>query len=290
MLRIGEFSRRVGVSADLLRAWERRYQLLEPVRTPTGLRLYTQTDATVVAAMRAALAEGVPAAEAARVARAVREEAAGGEGFLLEGVRARLRAALDDFEDGRAQAELDRLFGSFGIDTALSQVVLPYLRDLGERWACGEATVGQEHFASQLIAGRLQSLARDWDVGGGPRALVACPPGELHTIGVMAFGLALRTRGWRITYLGADTPVGSLAHAADALRPAFVVLGGTQPSSFARAAEELRALAEDHRVGIGGRGATEAMAERLGARLLGSDAVAEAGRLHEAFAVEAGAR
>ena len=67
-LRIGELSRRSGVSPELLRAWERRYGLLEPTRSPGGLRLYTPDDLTRVQAMQQHLAEGLAAAEAAALA------------------------------------------------------------------------------------------------------------------------------------------------------------------------------------------------------------------------------
>jgi methanogenic corrinoid protein MtbC1 len=104
----------------------------------------------------------------------------------------------------------DRTFAAVGIDATLRDVVIPYLHDLGERWAAAQATVRQEHFASNVIQGRLRALARGWDQGIGPRAVLACPPGERHEIGLICFGLSLRTRGWRITYLGADTPVKSI--------------------------------------------------------------------------------
>ena len=78
----------------------------------------------------------------------------------------------------------------------------------------GDATVAQEHFASNLIRGRLLGIGRGWDSGEGPRAVLACAPGEQHDLGLIAFGLTLNRRGWRITYLGPDTPVDSLVDTA----------------------------------------------------------------------------
>jgi MerR family transcriptional regulator, light-induced transcriptional regulator len=80
---------------------------------------------------------------------------------------------------------------------------MPYLRELGERWARNEIAVAQEHFASRLIEGRPLTLARGWNRGPGRRAVLACPSGEQHTLPLVCFGLVLRTRGWRIVYLGA---------------------------------------------------------------------------------------
>ena len=92
----------------------------------------------------------------------------------------------------------------------LRDVVLPYLRDLGERWERGEATVAQEHFASNVLRGRLLGLARGWGRGSGPRAVLACAPGELHDLPLIVFGLVLSARGWVITYLGPDTPISTI--------------------------------------------------------------------------------
>ena len=77
--------------------------------------------------------------------------------------------ALDDFDEPAAQAALDRLLSEFSLATTLRDVVLPYLRTLGERWRQGDATIAQEHFASNVIRGRLAGLARDWGSGHGPR-------------------------------------------------------------------------------------------------------------------------
>ena len=104
-------------------------------------------------------------------------------------------------------------------------MILPFLHDLGERWAAAERSVGQEHFASNVIGGRLRALARGWGDGDGPRALLACPPGEQHELGLLCFGLLLRDRGWRIAYLGAETPTADLATAIAELSPELVVLG-----------------------------------------------------------------
>jgi len=128
--------------------------------------------------------------------------------------RSRLTQTLGQFDDVGANAVLDRLLADMGATTVISEVIVPYLVDLGERWADGTATIAEEHFATSLIRGRLLGLARGWDGGSGPRALLACPSGELHDLGLICFGIALRGHGWRITYLGADTPQSTLIEAA----------------------------------------------------------------------------
>lgn len=257
LLRIGELSRRSGVSPELLRAWERRYELLRPTRSAGGLRLYSAEDLDRVRAMQHHLAEGLAAAEAA--AFALRPAATSADVPLAPAdVRRELDDALSAFDEARAQAVLDWLLASTTLDTVLSGVVIPYLRDLGARWERGEASVAQEHFSSSVLRGRLLGLARGWGRGLGPRMLLACAPGERHDLGLIAFGLALRARGWRIVYLGAETPLESVADAARASDPAFVVISAVNAARFDESAEGLRKLARHWRICLGGAGAEAA--------------------------------
>lgn len=253
--RIGELSRRSGVSPDLLRAWERRYGLLNPTRSSGGLRLYSEDDLHRVLAMQKQLAAGLAAAEAATAATTqVTERQTSAD---TVNAREELDAALLAFDDARAHAAFDALVAGFSLDTILGEVVLPYLHDLGDRWERGEISVAQEHFASSLLRGRLLGLARGWGQGLGPTALLACAPGEQHDLGLVAFGLALRSRGWRILYLGPDTPLGSLAEAARSARPEVVVVSAVDPEKLAAVREDLAELARDHRLAVGGAAAAE---------------------------------
>lgn len=211
MYRIGELARRTGTSADLLRAWERRYGLLRPQRTSGGFRVYTEADATRVGRMRSGLDSGLAAAEAARLA-------------LDDAVAPDLLAALLAFDDERAHASLDDALARLSVEAVLDDLVLPAFRAIGDGWAAGAISVAQEHYAANLVRARLLGLARRWDQGIGPRALLACAPGDLHDLPLICFGLALRQRGWRILFLGADTPLEVVAETAAAERPNLVVL------------------------------------------------------------------
>jgi len=281
VLRIGELSKRSGVSPELLRAWERRYGLLRPVRSSGGLRLYSLEDLERVRQMRRHIDGGLAAAEAADlVSRSPVGEGSGETAVAAPTeAQAELAAALDAFDEPSAQAVIDRLLATTTMDAFLAEVVLPYLRELGDRWERGRASVAQEHFASSVLRGRLFGLARGWGMGLGPLAILACLPGEQHELGLVSFGLALRARGWRIGYLGIDTPLDTLAAAADSLRPDFVVLSAVSGERVAAVGPELRDLAQRHQVALGGAGATGGVAEGVGAIALTGDLVAEAGRV-----------
>jgi DNA-binding transcriptional MerR regulator len=283
-LRIGELSRRSGVSPELLRAWERRYGLLQPTRSPGGLRLYSLDDLERVRLMSSHIASGVAAREAAALASRAAlggvpgEAAPGAAAFDPVAARAALGRAVEAFDEPGAQAIIDELLATATVDALLSEVVVPFLRDVGERWERGELSVAQEHFASNVLRGRLLGLARGWGAGAGRRALLACPPDERHDLGLIAFGLALRARGWRIDFLGGDTPVESVLRAAQAIRPDLLVVSSTAPGLLQAVAAQLAALAREHAVAVAGAGALGFNAPE-GVLTLPGDPVSEAQRV-----------
>jgi DNA-binding transcriptional MerR regulator len=222
VLRIGELSKRVGVSPELLRAWERRYGLLRPARSAGGLRLYSPADVERVALMQRHLAEGLAAAEAAALAvrEAVDEEAAR-TGLPPAAIRDELADALDTFDEPRAQAILDRLVALVTVET----------------------------------------------------------PGEQHDLGLIAFGLGLRSRGWRIVYLGPDSPIDTVADVSRQLEPSLVVLNAVSRERLQPVLPKLRELARRHRVGLGGAAADDHVLEKNGILALPGDPTAEAARI-----------
>ena len=284
LLRIGELSRRLGVSDHVLRAWENRYGLLQPVRSPGGFRLYSEADERRIRRMQAYLADGLSAAEAARAT--LGGDAITSLGYLT-GPRltksagsepsARLRQALDAFDVPAAQAVLDRLLADLSVPAVLRDVVLPYLAELGERWQRGTASVALEHFASNLIRGRLAGLARGWGSGHGPQALLARPPGSCTiwrswfsesrstaTAGGSAIsGRAPRPRSWSVP-------------------PAPRVLTWSSSPPPSRRPSSRSARSSAHSPGaplaLAGAGATAQIATAAGARLMTGDPVTEAGQ------------
>ena len=277
VLRIGELSKRSGVSPELLRAWERRYGLLRPTRSAGGLRLYSPADVERVRAMRQNLTEGLAAAEAAALAlRAETHEQADEPALTPAAMREALTDALDHFDEPRAQAILDRLLAATTVDTLLSEVVLPYLRELGERWTRGDASIAQEHFASGMLRGRLLGLARGWGLGLGPAAVLACLPGEQHDLGLIAFGLALRSRGWRIVYLGPDAPIETVAETSHEVEASLVVLSAVTSDRVQPVLPQLQELAAHHRLALGGAAAANSALDSDGVLLLTGDLAADA--------------
>jgi methylmalonyl-CoA mutase cobalamin-binding subunit len=114
------------------------------------------------------------------------------------------------------------------------------------------------------------------DRGTGPRAVLACAPHELHDLPLIVFGLALRERGWRITYLGGDTPIETIAEAARAVEPDVVVISTTTSGRLAESVAGLRKLARTTPLALAGPGAS---AVNVSARVLQDGPLTEADRL-----------
>ena len=254
-LRIGELARRTGVATELLRAWERRYGLLAPVRTASGYRLYSADDVLRVGRMRQLLAAGLSAAEAA--GQALAEPPRGSR---------RARHPRPPRPSSAARSRRSTMRPRTPPSTVSSPTTRPRpcsagsscrcCTSLGAGWEQGEISVAQEHFASNLLRGRLLGLARGWDRGSGPRAVLACPPGERHDLGLVIFGLALRELGWRITFLGADTPPDTLVDTVRRLAPDALVLAVADPARLEGVAETVAELAGGATtVWVGGAGA-----------------------------------
>ncbi len=280
-MRIGDLSERTGVSTYQLRAWERRYGLLQPRRSAGNYRLYSPLDENRVRLMLRYMSEGMPTAQAAELTIAARFEANAGYGQAVpshdvSAAHEEIRSALMRFDETSAQRTLERLFVTFTPTTVTRDVLLPYMHELGERWNAGSVTVAEEHYATNFFQARLFALARGWDRGLGPRALLACAPDEQHTLALMVFGIALHELGWRIVYLGADTPIDTLTEVAQIVDPDLTVVSATMRERLPRHAKELSGFTDRWSLALGGPGASAKLARQTGARHLDGDPVSAA--------------
>jgi methanogenic corrinoid protein MtbC1 len=229
--------------------------------------------------MTSLIARGVSPAEAAALAASEDAEPAADAGQPAGDHVERLARAFERFDEADANAILDDALARYTVVTFVSDVVLPALRGIGDGWQRGRVSVAQEHFATSLLRGRMLGIGRNWGAGAGPRAVLACPSDERHDLGLIAFGLLLRQRGWRITFLGSETPLGTIAQVSAELDPAAIVIAAVAREPLQAAAEEMRALAAVAPLALGGAGADQRLADDLGARLLDPDPVQAAAEL-----------
>jgi DNA-binding transcriptional MerR regulator len=294
-MRISELSRRVGVASDTLRVWERRYGLLSPRRTAGRIRLYSAVDEARVRVMTRHLSQGIPAAQAAELAKAARLTIRPGRrATVLEhdaaAAATRMSDALDAFDESAAEQALQQLLTDYAPLAVIRDVVMPYLYEVGERWSSAHLTIAQEHFASNFLHSRLLALARGWDRGLGPQALLACGPDELHTLGLICFGIALHSHGWKITYLGASTPVDMLGSVASIVRPDLIGVSSSVSGALHPVAPQFADVARRWPLAVAGPGTDARLARLCDAAHLGDDPVTAAATIVDAPSLEARGR
>jgi len=277
-LRIGALAERSGVSPELLRAWERRYGLVRPVRSDGGFRLYSAEDVGRVQLMKRYLDDGIAASQAAKLAindaSTVLDDLATSYP-LLDQLTEALFTSLVKMDEPSAQDAFDRLLSGFRLETVLRSSILPVLRQIGEGWVEGSIDIAQEHFGSSLLRGRLLGLARGWGGLGRP-IVMGCLPGEMHDLGLVCFGIVASRRGWSITFLGKDTPVATLQAAAASKEASMVIALGMIPQRFMAAEGELAALAKNAPLFIAGAGASKDIATAIGCTWMAEDPVTAA--------------
>jgi MerR family transcriptional regulator, light-induced transcriptional regulator len=202
-LNIAALARRTGVAPDTLRKWEQRYQILRPNRTQGGQRRYTERDVARVEWLCERLREGYRIGEAASLLGTADATPTRSPQEHLDS----LLAAVEACDPARAGLLVDQAFALHGVDATLEQILKPLLREVGKRWESHELNVAEEHLVTETIRSRLGHLLAD--AGGGVRgtAVLACAPGEQHDLGLMMVAIGLRRDGWKVVYLGANTPL-----------------------------------------------------------------------------------
>lgn len=223
-----------GINAVTLRAWERRYGLIQPARTASGHRLYTHQHVDQIRRVLALVERGVPISR-------VRDQIEGERPPRAAGVPARgpWRGYLDRMVQACArfdEPELDRVYDEAlaiqPIEQVTRQLLLPLLVQLGERWKDLPGAIAEEHFFATYLRSKLGArLQRRVAYAEGPRLLAACAPGEQHEIGLLLFAVEAQQAGMRTIVLGADTPLDQLVGAARRARcDAVVISSSVEPA------------------------------------------------------------
>jgi DNA-binding transcriptional MerR regulator/methylmalonyl-CoA mutase cobalamin-binding subunit len=246
--RIKTLAKLTGISRNTITAWERRYGLLEPEHDASGYRVYTDADVDRLRRVKALLDEGyqigevVSMLQGAAVPPPAPTPTPGPTG--LDEVRAALRDRLMAF-DRTGTDEVHARLLEVSFRQRIDEVYMPLLRETGDAWVAGNASIAQEHFISAWVREQLVTMLKSLEQGprSGPLVVCAGYPGEVHELGLLAVAVHMALRGHRLLYLGANLPADELvAMAKD--RPAEIIC---QSVIYQRDPEELLAYAEDLR-------------------------------------------
>lgn len=253
---IGVAAERAGISPDLIRAWERRYGVVEPGRDEAGRRVYTSADIARLRLLARATEGGrsigqVADLEQAALDELVREDEAARRAdapptVVPEGVAQVVEAALGHaraLDAAALEALLLRAASLHGVPLLLRGVLAPLFRAVGDLWHEGSLTPSQEHLASATVRGVLARVLAGVPVAAdAPMLLVTTPAGERHEIGALLAAAAATVEGWRVTYLGTDLPAADIAAAARETRARAVAVSAVYAPGPEALVDELRAL------------------------------------------------
>lgn len=217
MYNIKSVSKMLEMPAVTIRAWERRYHVVTPIRSESGHRLYTDQDIEDLRWLKVQTEEkGINISQAVKMLEKMREERRRlpvSEARMpvmsdnLEELRSDLYRALLQLDAGRSNAVLDLGFSMFHYEEMFHEVMAPILCRIGDEWERGEVSVAQEHFSSNLLSQRFYQFFRVFPVDPAlPKALAFCPAKEEHQIGLLLFLLFLRKKGMDVIHLGPNTP------------------------------------------------------------------------------------
>jgi DNA-binding transcriptional MerR regulator/methanogenic corrinoid protein MtbC1 len=262
-------SKLTGITVDTLRAWERRYRVVEPERDERG-RLYSEAEVERLRLLRQAVEAGhaigrvanLPTAEVrALLSRGV-EHAEPSPGAVPVDLSV-LQAAVERFDGAALRRELSRLAAVLPARAMAREVALPFMHLVGEAWHEGKLTIAQEHLVSAELRSLVGALTRLHAIPEAvPRLVFATPEGEQHELGTLAAALIASDEGLGAVYLGTGLPADEIVGAVRRVGARVVVLGLTTGADAERSAAAVETLARDLPAGVelwlGGAGAEAA--------------------------------
>lgn len=271
---IQSVSRRTGLSAHVIRVWERRYGAVQPQRTGTNRRLYSEVDVQRLELLHRATKAGhtisqaaklpteklrellLPAATNAPTADAKVSASSDPDAALI----AHCLAAVKQLDSAELDAALERGMVQFGQMGFLNRLAAPLSQQVGELWCTGELTAAHEHFLSAALRTVLgQALRQFAHSDTAPAIVVATPAGQLHELGAVMVAAAAANLGWRVTYLGTSLPAAEIAGAVRQNQARAVALSLVYPEDDSGLAAEIlnlrRYLPAETKILAGGRAA-----------------------------------
>ena len=279
--KIGAASHLAGLSVDVVRVWERRYQAISPQRTDGGSRLYSDADIERLRKLRQASEMGHAISQIAKLPNEELETLAGkhratiaisnlNAGQAAESIAEhtgdphkivceRFLEAIARMDVAAADQQIIRAATLFPPHVIIKNIIAPLLEEIGARWTHGDFGSAEAHLATNLIRNLVSSLFRLYSPREAADAIVlATPVGERHESGILISALIAAMHGWRVVYLGADLPAAEIVRTVKLTKARVLVLSVLSPEN-PHVAEELKAIADQAppqaRVWIGGVGA-----------------------------------
>lgn len=251
MYSIKAVAQATGLTVETLRAWERRYAVVTPLRDASGRRVYRPEDVLRLRRLREATERGHPISRLAPLSD--------------ERLTALLDAPADQRAQGTAQALVDRIleaaeeFRAADCEQAITlavamlppprlvtDVLQPLLREVGERWHRGELSIAHERLVSKIVARHVGLMLDAYDRAARRESVVfATMQGERHELGLLMSAMICASRGFKVHYLGADLPPSEIARFARELGASVVAISVVLQEGLVEVPSQLAQLAAE---------------------------------------------
>ncbi|MDH3456007.1 MAG: MerR family transcriptional regulator [Gemmatimonadota bacterium] len=251
-------AKRTGLTADVLRAWERRYGAVVPGRSASRRRLYSDADIARLALLRQATEAGRSIGQLAELSdgelrRLVAEDLSAAVGQVrpvdsgaANATQPFLESALSAvhaLDGGALQSTLNRASLVLSPGDLIERLVVPLMRHVGDRWYRGELSIAHEHLATAVVRGMLSDLALTrTPMADGPSVVVATPANQMHELGALVVAATAAGTGWHVTYLGANVPAEDIAVTVERIGASAIALSVSHPNDDPALRDELRDL------------------------------------------------
>ena len=252
-------SKILGIQPGTLRAWERRYQMIAPVRNESGHRLYTEEHVEILRWLISKINQGFTISQAVSLlenSALSMEKTEVPRRDMVDEIGDKLLTALLEFNSSKAHELINQAFSLFTIDKTVIDLLGPILIKVGDLWEEGSITTAHEHFASSFIRSRIEGLSNSFPHNSFlPKSIAVCGPGERHELGLLIYTLYLRRKGFEVVFLGTSLAENDLEVVVEKVKPKFLFLSCTLDENreeTLKLAEEIKKVYPDLIIGLGG--------------------------------------
>ncbi|MRX71029.1 MerR family transcriptional regulator [Bacillus lacus] len=256
-------SKMLGIQSGTLRAWERRYNMIAPVRNDSGHRLYTEEHLKILKWLIAKVNKGFTISQAVNLMEnsGLKESVPeNGEENISrnhsQDLMEELMRALLAFDESEAHELMNKAFSLYSIDKVVIDILGTMLVKIGDLWETGKITSAHEHFASSFLRSRIGMILHTLPVNGLlPKVIAVCGPDEWHELGLLIYTLYLRRQGFEVIYLGSSIAEGDIDIVLDQIQPKFLFLACTLIANLPKTLQLVDRLEEKYEeliIGLGG--------------------------------------
>lgn len=257
---IKAISNLVGIQPGTLRAWERRYQILSPVRNESGHRLYTEQDLKVLKWLAGRVELGFTISQAVSLLESetttIQQTAEEDSVDSPKKIREELLRCLLSFQEGKAQELMNQAFSLYSVEKVVIDILGSLLVSIGNLWESGKITTAHEHYATQFLYTRISIIMHSLPANGMlPKVIAVCGPNENHEGGLLIFTLFLRRKGFEVIYLGTSIAEEDIQLIVDEVKPGFLFMSCSLLENVEKTAEIAQHVEELYpsvKIGLGG--------------------------------------